>query len=122
MKKTFLILSFLLLVVPLVFALPAQQKTTLTWDAPATNSDGSPLTDLAGYKVYWSTKAGVYDNGNVKDVGNVLTVNIGSAAGQLKGTYFFVVTAYNTVGNESAFSNEVSASFFLVPAAPKNLR
>lgn len=122
MKKVILILSFLMMIVPLVFALPTPQKTTLAWDAPTTNSDGSPLTDLAGYKVYWSTKSGTYDNTSMKDVGNVVTVNLNSTTGQLKGVYFFVVTAYNTAGNESSFSNEISASFFLVPAAPKATR
>src|SRR5438093_12507803 len=26
-----------------------------TWTAPTTNTDGSPLTDLASYRVYYST-------------------------------------------------------------------
>jgi ABC-type glycerol-3-phosphate transport system substrate-binding protein len=33
-------------------------SATLTWDAPTTNVDGTPLTDLAGYKVYYGTSLG----------------------------------------------------------------
>ncbi len=32
----------------------------LSWDAPTINSDGSPLTDLAGYKVYYGTSSYIY--------------------------------------------------------------
>ena len=32
----------------------------LSWDAPEQNADGSPLTDLAGYRVYWGTSPGSY--------------------------------------------------------------
>ena len=30
-------------------------EVTLSWDPPTTNADGTPLTDLAGYKVYYGT-------------------------------------------------------------------
>jgi hypothetical protein len=30
-------------------------QATLSWDPPTTNVDGTPLTDLAGYKVYYGT-------------------------------------------------------------------
>ena len=35
---------------------------TLAWDPPTTNADGSPLTDLAGYKIYYVTTSGNYTN------------------------------------------------------------
>ncbi len=31
---------------------------TLAWDAPTTNTDGTPLTDLAGYKIYYGPTSG----------------------------------------------------------------
>ena len=37
--------------------------------APSINEDGTPLTDLAGYKIYYGTASGNYTN-NV-DAGNV---------------------------------------------------
>ncbi len=33
---------------------------TLSWTPPTQNTDGSPLTDLAGYRVYWGTSSGNY--------------------------------------------------------------
>jgi hypothetical protein len=75
----------------------------LTWAAPATNVDGSPLTDLTGYRVYYGAAPDSYTS---VDIGNVLTYEVGGlTAGQ---TYFFVVTATNRYGSESDFSNTVS--------------
>src|SRR5205085_7771374 len=74
-------------------------QVTLAWD-PNTESD------LAGYKVYIGTASGVYTT--TIDVGNVTTYTVtGLAPGA---TYYFVVTAYDTGGLESGFSNEVSAA------------
>ncbi len=70
---------------------------TLSWD-PNTE------TDLAGYKAYYGIASASYTQSI--DVGNVLTYTINNLAEGV--TYFFVVTAYNTSGNESGFSNEGS--------------
>src|ERR1700693_5634975 len=83
---------------------------TLTWTAPTTNVDGTPLTDLAGYKVYFGTTSKIYSS----------TVNAGLNVGSppsyvvnnlSTGIYYFAVTAYDTTGLESAYSNESSKSF-----------
>ncbi|MEW6586171.1 MAG: hypothetical protein AB1442_11250, partial [Nitrospirota bacterium] len=42
-------------------------QTTLSWQAPATNEDGTPLTDLAGCKVYYGTVSRNYTQSS--DVG-----------------------------------------------------
>lgn len=121
MKKWFVAITILvLLTIGVVYAMPYQNKSTLLWTAPATNVDGSPITDLGGYKVYYGTSTGVYTV--VKDVGNVNTVNIQTTLGFLKGTYYFVVTAYDTAGNESDYSNEVSATFVVKKNAPTGLK
>jgi hypothetical protein len=78
-------------------------SVTLAWNAPTTNTDGNPLTDLVGYKLHYGTSSGNYTR--VIDVGNVETYKI---EGLQSGTYYFAVTAYNTSGNESDYSNEVS--------------
>ncbi len=79
---------------------------TLSWTAPTTNSDGSPLSDLSGYKVYYGTTSGSYTQ--TTDVGNVTTYEV---TGLTEGsTYYFVTTAYDTSGNESTYSGEVSKS------------
>lgn len=70
---------------------------TLTWDA-------NIETDLAGYTVHYGTQSGVYTQ----------TVNVGKTTiwtlqNTTAGTsYYFVVTAINTSGVRSPFSNQVS--------------
>jgi hypothetical protein len=86
----------------------------LAWDAP-TNADGSPRTDISGYRVYYGTSARIGTDpkscglcgysANVS-VGNVTTHGITNlTAGQ---NYFFSVVAVNFSNNESVFSNETS--------------
>ena len=82
-------------------------SATLTWDEPTTNSDDSPLTDLAGCRVYESTTSGSYTSAPVATVaasslnggGTGLTFTVDNLA---SGTHYFVVRAYDTSGNESA--------------------
>ncbi len=75
---------------------------TLTWDPPTTSADGTPLTDLAGYNVYYGAESGNYSQSI--DAGNVITYQVTNLTdGQ---TYYLSVTAYDTSGNESEYSNE----------------
>lgn len=78
---------------------------TLAWDAPTTHIDGSPLADLAGYKLYYGTESGDYTED--LDVGNFTSCSID---GLSPGTWYFVVTAYDLYGNESGYSNEVAGT------------
>jgi hypothetical protein len=71
------------------------QNVTLQWDA---NTE----TDLAGYKIYYGTASGVYGTPVVSGTSTTYTVT-----GLAAGTYYFAVTAYNTSGLESGYSNEV---------------
>jgi hypothetical protein len=61
--------------------------------------------DLAGYKVYYGTASRTY--GKPVDVGKRTTYSV---TGLNAGTYYFAVTAFDTSGNESRFSNEIRAS------------
>ena len=71
-------------------------QVVLSWDA---NTD----PDLAGYKVYYGTASGTY--GTPVNVGNVTTYTVtGLADGQ---KYYFAATAFDTLGSESGYSNEV---------------
>ncbi len=76
---------------------------TLAWDAPTTMTDGSPLTDLGGYKVYYGTSTRNYTASI--DVGNFTTASLGNIS---PGTWYIAVTAYDTAGNESDYSKEIS--------------
>ncbi len=82
-----------------------QTLVTLSWDASVTNTDGSALSDLAGYTVHYGTAPGSY-SGKV----NVGLLTTCSLSGLAPGTYFFTVTAYNKAGTESGYSNEASKS------------
>ena len=70
---------------------------TLAWD-PASSPN------IAGYRLHSGTTSGVYSQ--TIELGNATSTLVSNlATGK---TYFFVVTAYNTMGVESAPSNEVS--------------
>jgi len=76
-------------------------SATLSWTAPTQNEDGTELTDLAGFKLYWSTTPGSYPNSVTIDNPTVTTYVVDNLA---PGTYEFVATAYNASGVESQFS------------------
>ena len=77
-------------------------STTLSWTPPTENEDGSPLMDLAGYKIYWGTKPGNYPNSaTIKNPG----VSSYVVSDLNPGTYVFVATSFNSDGIESAYSN-----------------
>ena len=85
-------------------------QVQLTWDAPTTNTDGTLLTTLAGYRLYyWQGNAGVPYS---VDLGNTTNYTLrGLVAGA---TYTFMVTAYDTAGNESSVSNAITVIIPLV--------
>jgi hypothetical protein len=80
---------------------------SLDWTPPTQNSDGSTLTNLAGYHLYYGTSA---DNLTQ----TVQISNPGLAAYTLAnlpaGTWYFAVTSYSSAGIESARSAIVSVS------------
>jgi hypothetical protein len=67
-----------------------------------TNTDGTPLTDLAGYKIYYGTTSGTYTTSI--DVGNVTNYTLTGLTPGL--TYYIAVTAYDKARDESGYSNE----------------
>ena len=79
-------------------------QVSLSWEAPSVNEDGTPLTNLAGYKIYYGTVSGNYTQ-NV-DVGNVTTYIFTNLTNGK--TFYFVATAYNAAKYESKYSNELS--------------
>jgi len=77
-------------------------SVTLTWVAPTDNTNGSPLTDLAGYHIHYGTSP---DNlTQVIDLAGTATTEF-ELSGLAHGTYYFAVTAYTTMGAESAESD-----------------
>ena len=85
----------------------ANGSATLTWTAPTMNSDGTPLTDLASYRIYYGFSEGNYPNEiNVQNPGITSYV----VENLPPNTYFFVTTSVNSSGIESAFSNVASTT------------
>jgi hypothetical protein len=74
----------------------------LSWSAPQLNEDGTALTDLAGYKIYWGTTSGSYPNSVTIEDTSMTTYVVGNLTA---GTYEFVATAFNASGVESRYSS-----------------
>src|SRR5262252_6223141 len=78
-------------------------SVNLSWNPPTQYTDGCPAdpTAIGGYILYYGTESQHYTVSG--DVGNVTTKTI---AGLLDTTtYYFVATAYDTMGTESGFSS-----------------
>ena len=79
----------------------------LSWVAPTSNTDGSPLTDLAGFRIYY---------GHLPDApSNILEIADPSVrstvvGGLSSGTWYFSVSAYTSSGTESTRSAPASKS------------
>ena len=73
----------------------------LNWSAPTTNQNGTLLTDLASYKIYYGTS-----QNNLTNIANVdaglTTYSINNLTA---GTYYFSISAIDMSGNESTRSN-----------------
>jgi hypothetical protein len=81
-------------------------QVLLSWDAPSTNGDGTPLTDLARYRVYIGQTSPL-------DTNSAASVTVEDATEYTfsdlpPGVYHFAVTAVNFAGAESGLSNEVT--------------
>jgi hypothetical protein len=91
------------------FSIQVQQAATgtatVSWSPPTARTDGTPLTDLAGYKVHYGTTLGSYPNVIVIDNPGVTTYVVANLA---PATYYFVTTAFDTTGAESDYSNVAS--------------
>ena len=83
-------------------------SATVSWTPPDTNTDGSALVDLAGYRIYYGTDAfslatqiDIPTTGLTDYVVEDLAPNT---------TYYFAVSAYNSTGVESSYSAVVGVT------------
>ena len=77
-------------------------SAALTWTPVTKDTNGSPVTNLAGYRVHYGTSANAMSTVVVlanPSLTNYLVTNLSS------GTWYFGITAYTTTGIESALSN-----------------
>ena len=86
-------------------ASPTTGSATLSWTVPTENTNGTPVTDLAGYHIYYGTSEGAWTS----------TITVLEAtetsyvvSGLAPGTYYFAVVAFNTAGEDSPQSNIAS--------------
>ncbi|MBM0103956.1 putative Ig domain-containing protein [Steroidobacter sp. S1-65] len=77
----------------------------LSWTAPTSNTDGSTLTNLAGYRIAYGTSASAMTSTIQVANPSVTNYTINNLA---PGTYYFTVRAYTNNGTESANSNVYS--------------
>jgi hypothetical protein len=75
----------------------------LRWQAPTKHVDGSPVTALAGFRVYTGAESGSYYGFE-----EISSDTDGEYSLMLSpGVYYLAMTAIGTDGQESAYSNEV---------------
>jgi hypothetical protein len=84
---------------------PSTGAATLSWTPPTRNTDGSTLTNLAGYRIYYGTSSGALTK--------TITVNSAGIASYVvsdlsPATYYFAITAFNSSGAESPRSAVVT--------------
>ena len=79
----------------------------LSWTAPTQNTDGSQLTDLAGYRVYHGTNPDALDQMTQLPGSSTTSYTFNQLA---SGTHYFAVAAYTSGGMESALSGVGSKS------------
>jgi hypothetical protein len=86
-------------------AQPATGSATLTWSAPTLETNGSPITGLAGFNIYYGNSP--------TSLTRVVAVNSPSASSYqisslAAGTWYFAIAAYNEQAEESPRSGVVS--------------
>ena len=88
--------------------LPATGSLSLSWTAPTTRADGTPisLSDIDGYRIYYGTSKGSHPNQVNITSGSVTSKTIGNLASGKK--YYLVMTTYDNSGRESAKSPEIN--------------
>jgi len=117
--KSLIAIVIVLSMAACTWAMPSPQCNGSSWDA---NTE----TDLAGYYVYWKTDPVApyqdidrVDNGLSTSV--VIDDSLPAVSGPIRSIiHYFVVTAYDTSGNESLFSKEINCK--RPPAEPQNHR
>jgi hypothetical protein len=84
-------------------------SATLRWTPPTLNEDGTPIENLAGYRVYYGTSTG-----NLNQVLNIAGAGVTSAVIQnlTPATWYFALKAYNAANVESSFSNIASKTIY----------
>jgi hypothetical protein len=85
----------------------ARTNVTLSWSAPTENTNGSALTNLAGYIIYYGSSASAMTQTiDINTVG-VLTYVVDNLSA---GNWYFQIVAVNSAGEQSSPSTTVNVS------------
>jgi len=98
---------------------------TVVWDNPTNNTDGTPLTDLAGARIYIGVASSNYTRTiTVPITGSPVPVSSSCVITGLthKVRYYTAAKAFNSVGAESDFCNEITFVATTKPQKPVRLR
>jgi hypothetical protein len=80
-------------------------NATLSWDAPTSNTNGTALTDLSGYRIYYgASEDDMIETVQISNVG-IQTYMIENLE---PGTWYFAIRALSSEGTESPLSDVVS--------------
>jgi len=82
-------------------------SVTLSWLPPSTNTNGSPLTDLSGYIIYYGTNSSsLAQSAKIANPG-IATFVIDNLS---PGTWYFSLVSYNSANIQSPLSQVVSTT------------
>jgi hypothetical protein len=95
------LLTLLFVILSLLVPAAHAGDVTVAWDP-------NPEPEVAGYKIYFGTTPGSYTVS--MNAGNITSMVISGLETGV--TYYFAAVAYDSSGNESGFSNEIS---YVVP-------
>ena len=77
-------------------------SVTLSWSPPSENTDGTPIADLAGFKIYYGLSDDSFPNSILIDNPGITFYVVDNL---VPNTYYFVATSFNSGGVESGRSN-----------------
>lgn len=83
---------------------PGDRTARLSWTPPTENTDGSALTNLAGYSIHYGRSTSTLSESIAVDNAGVSTYTLEDLS---PGQWFFAVRSRNDLGVESALSNVV---------------
>jgi uncharacterized protein len=124
--------------ISLLNAYAYSDRITLKWTIPRSNTDGSQLNDISGFKVYRASH-GISEECEKCEEKKTLLANVDFQAPSnaiisegevtfvdklvaLGNTYYYWVSVYNLRGREGRVSREVSVVFGKEPQPPTSLR